>query len=83
MKSKNEIFDRELLIKDLRLEARGLRIPVGAAEIFIDKAVAASEKRLANKKIITKKDLERVVAIELKKYSVDLAYVYKNRDKII
>ena len=35
------------------------------------------------KKIITKRDLERTVVAELKKYNADLAYVYQNRDKII
>ena len=65
------------------LNAKGLDIPIGAAEIFINHALNSAEKALKNKKIITQDDLTRIVAKELKKYNAELAYVYKNRDKII
>lgn len=67
----------------LKHDAKALDIPIGAAEIFIDKAVSAATKTLETKKIITSDDLDREITKELKKYHKDLAYVYKNRGTII
>lgn len=77
------MIDQKLLTKNLKIDARGLGIPAGAAEIFIEKSLATATKSLKTKKIITDKDLERAITKELKKYHPDLAYVYENRDKII
>ena len=71
-----ETFDSKTLAKNLKIDAKAVGIPSGAAEIF-------TEKSLKSKKIITEKDLERAIAKELKKYNADFAYVYENRDKII
>lgn len=79
----SETFNEKKLIKTLKIDARAIGIPSGAAESFIEKTLIAVKKELKNKTIITNKDLERIVARELKKYNADLAYVYKNRDKII
>ena len=76
-------LDLKTVIKNLKIDARGLGIPSGAAEFFIDKSVQAAEKSLRSKKIITEKDLKVAIAKELKKYNADFAYVYENRDKII
>ena len=78
-----EYFDEKALRKELKIDARALGIPVGSAEIFIDKTLESIKKQLKSKSIITNKDLERMVTKELKKYNPDLAYVYKNRDTII
>ena len=78
-----ETFDSKTLAKNLKIDAKAVGIPTGAAEIFIDKSLKATEKSLKSKKIITEKDLERAIAKELKKYNADFAYVYENRDKII
>ena len=69
--------------KLLKLHAKGLGIPPGAAESFIKKSLQDAKKSLAKKSIITDADLTRAVTKELKKYSHDLAYVYKNCDIII
>lgn len=76
-------IDYKQLKKDLRIDAKGLGIPSGSAEIFINKTLKATEKALKNKQIITDKDLNRIIAKELKKYHADFAYVYQNRDTII
>ena len=76
-------LDLKTVIKNLKIDARGLGIPSGAAEVFIDKSIQAAEKSLKSKKIITEKDLRVAIAKELKKYNADFAYVYENRDKII
>ena len=71
------------LKKELKTHAKALGIPSGAAEIFIDKAIAGATKSLKSKKLITDQDLTRAIAKELQKYHADFAYVYKNHDKII
>lgn len=76
-------FDPTKIIKDLKIDARGVGIPEGAAEIFAQNAVKDATKSLNNLSIITASDLHRAILKELKKYNADLAYVYQNRDKII
>ena len=71
------------LIKALKIDTKAIGIPAGAADIFIQKSLAAAKKSLISRKLITEKDLKRALAKELKKYSTDFAYVYENRDKII
>ncbi len=78
-----KIFNREKITKELKIDAKGLGIPSGAADVFIEKTLSATEKKLKNNKIITENDLERTIAKELQKYNADFAYVYKNRGKII
>lgn len=76
-------FSKKLLKKDLLREAKVLNLHIGAVEIMIDKVVMDIEAKLLDKKVITDKELEKIVVGELKKYDKDLAYVYANRDKII
>jgi hypothetical protein len=78
-----DITNDKNLIKNLKIDAKAVGIPAGAAEVFIEKSLQAASKTLKNKKIITSKDLERAITKELKKYNTDLAYVYENHDKII
>ena len=78
-----EEIDQAKITKELKIDAKALGIPIGAAEIFIDKSLKAVAKKLSSKKIITKNDLKRAIVKELKKYNDDLAYVYENRDTII
>ena len=76
-------FDPKIITKELKNNAKAVGIPAGAAEIFINQTIAAVEKSLKNKKIITEADLDRLIIKEIRKYNKDLAYVYKIRDKII
>ncbi|MBR0465627.1 hypothetical protein IJJ02_02470 [Candidatus Saccharibacteria bacterium] len=76
-------FDETEIIKDLKIDARAVGIPEGAAESFIERTMKDAKKSLKNRSVITEKDLSRVILKELKKYNADLAYVYENRDKII
>ena len=71
------------LRRELRIHAKALGIPSGAADSFIDETIKTVKKNLKKKTVITKADFERMVARELKKYNADFAYVYQNRDKII
>ena len=76
-------FNPIKIAKELKIDAKAIGIPSGAAEVFINKALATTEKKLSLKTIITEEDLKRILAKELKKYHKDLAYVYENRDTII
>lgn len=69
--------------QNLKIHAKGLGIPAGAAEIFIERSLSAALKSLGRKTLITEKDLRHALVKELKKYNTDLAYVYENYDKII
>jgi hypothetical protein len=71
------------LRRELKIHAKALGIPSGAADSFIDETIKTVKKNLKKKMVITKADFERMVARELKKYNADFAYVYQNRDKII
>lgn len=76
-------FDDKVLRRELRIDARGIGIPAGAADAFIDCVIRDVEKHFKSRQIITENDLKRAVVKELKKYNADFAYVYQNRDKII
>ena len=76
-------FNSAQLKKSIKIDAIGVGIPVGAAEIFADRAVRAAEKSLRSKKLITSHDLTIAITKELRKYNSDLAYVYQNHDTII
>ena len=76
-------IDEKNIKRNLRIDAHGVGIPTGAANIFVDKTIKDTLKSLKGKPIITEKDLDRAIVKELKKYNPDLAYVYKNRDTII
>lgn len=76
-------FDEAKIRKELKIDAKGLDIPSGAAESFIDRAIKATKKAIKNKPAITENDLTRIISKELEKYNTDFAYVYKNRGKII
>ena len=80
---KSQTFDLAEIKKELKIHAKALHIPPGAANVFIEKSLTDANKSLKSKKIITDQDLTRAITKELKKYHADFAYVYKNRDKII
>ena len=78
-----ENFNEKSLKKELKIDARAVGIPSGAADSFIEYTIKNATKSLKSKQIITVKDLKRAILKELKKYNRDFAYVYENRDKII
>ncbi|MBR2725375.1 hypothetical protein IKE97_01865 [Candidatus Saccharibacteria bacterium] len=76
-------LDDQAIIKELKIDAKGLGIPTGAADTFIKKAISDALKNLQKKSIVTELDVKKAIIKELKKYHADLAYVFENRDKII
>ena len=79
----DQIFSPEELVSELQSESRSLGLPAGSAEPIIERVLHAVLTWLEERNIITKNDLERVVSSELDKYSPDLAFVYRNRGKVI
>ena len=75
-------YSEKELIRELKIHAKAVGIPSGAADDFIKRAATAATKRLS-KGNYPPATVRNVVAIELKKYNPDLAYAYKNHDKII
>ena len=73
----------KLLRKELKVHAKAIGIPEGAAKIFIDEVIKSINKTIKSKSVVTASDLKRLTVRFLKKYNKDLAYVYENRDTII
>lgn len=76
-------FSREKVQKDIAAEARALGIPAGAAGPIAEDVAHKIEAWVEKKPMITNEDLNRKISRELEKYHPDLAYVYKNRGRII
>ena len=76
-------FSKKKLREELLRECKVLGLHQGAAEMMVERVVAAVEKWAKEQTMITQNDLERAVEREVKKYNADLAYVYQNRGKII
>ena len=74
------LFSSERLSQELRLNCRALGLPEASIEPLIARVSTVVLTWLAKRDIITKSDLERVVASELQKYSPDLALLYLNKD---
>lgn len=78
-----QLFSPEELTSVLKSESRSLGLPESSTEPIIERVLHAVLVWLEKRDIITKSDLERVVGLELDKYSPDLALVYRNRGKVI
>lgn len=76
-------YNRKALEKSLKIDAKALAIPAGAADVFIKKTLDHVEKTLRHHKNVTERELKSAIVKELKKFHKDFAYVYQNRDKII
>ena len=80
---KTEVFSRKSIIKDIRTEAKVIKISAGSAEKYAEKVADSVEKWAERREGVTQDDLNRIIAKELAKYNKDLAFIYKNRGKII
>lgn len=82
-KVKSFVFNEQEMQQELLHSARAVGISVAAAELIVAKIVKKVAERMAKRAVVTVDDLNRFIADEAEKYSKDLAYVYKNRGKII
>ena len=79
----SEVFAPDALVDNLKVNARSLGLPEESTNSIIERVLHAVLVWLENRDIITRSDLERVVSLELEKYSPDLALVYRNHEKVI
>ena len=82
-KTKQFTFDEKELEADLLRSARAVGVSVGVAEIIVAEIIKKVKARIAKRAVLTVDDLNRFIADEAERYNKDLAYVYKNRGKII
>ena len=76
-------FDAEKIRNDLLYDAKVIGIPDGAAETIAEKVTEKVRLWVIARPTVTSDDLNRKIATEAKRYNTDLAYVYRNRGKII
>ena len=80
---KAEAFSKKAIVKDIKTEAKILKISAGAAEKYAEKVAEKISVWTEKRGKVTQDDLDRLIAKEIAKYNKDLAFVYKNRGKII
>lgn len=78
-----EELDGEKIEKQIRKDASALGFPVGMADMIARQAAEAVMDWAKKRSAVTPSDIDRRIAVEVKKYNRDLAYVYENRGKII
>jgi len=78
-----ETFDAEKIRQALLYDAKIVGIPDGAAETIANKITEKIRVWVIARPAITSDDLNRKIAVEAKRYSADLSYVYQNRGRII
>ena len=76
-------FSKKKLITEIMFEAKVLNRHFGSAEIIAEKVADEVEAWAKKRTFITEDDITRVASEKLEKYDKDLAYIYKNRGKII
>lgn len=82
-KPQTMVINQENLESDLLNEGRVLGINDNTTKLIAQKVVPKVLKWAEKRVTVTRDDLERKLAKELESYDADLAYVYKNRGKII
>jgi len=76
-------LSESVIAKDILKEARVLKISNETAEKYV-KIVSEKVTRWAEKRAtVTRLDINRQIAKEIKKYNKDLAFIYEYRGKII
>ncbi|MDO4978542.1 MAG: hypothetical protein Q4E47_00065 [Candidatus Saccharibacteria bacterium] len=64
-------------------EASSINIPPGTAEIIAKEVIGTLKKWTRERSMITDDDLSDFLVKELKKYNKDLAYLFKQKEKLI
>ncbi|MBR6961811.1 hypothetical protein IKH79_03545 [Candidatus Saccharibacteria bacterium] len=65
------------------MNAKSLRLPEAWAKQIADRVVKNIDKWIADKELITEDDLRKQIVKELKVLEPNLAFAYRNHDKII
>ena len=81
--TKSYTYSHEGVAQSVKRYALGANIQERWAEQLAEKTACAVDKWIASKNTVTESDLSRVIYKELKHISPDVAFAYRNRDKII
>ena len=80
-------FSQRRLEKEIMREGQVLKLHAGAVEIVAGRVAHVlsrwAEGRERDGKELTQHELDQRVALELKKYNPDLAYLYQHRGRMI
>ena len=71
------------LQKQILADAKSLGIAQGWAETIATKTTQHVDAWIKDRGTVTESDITRIAHQKLKQYSPDLAYIYKNRGKIL
>ncbi len=63
--------------------AKALRLPEGWGEQVAERVSTATDKWIDDKDVVTEDDLKNFICKELEDISPDIAFAYRNHDKII
>ncbi len=83
MKHKSYEYSHEGVYQSVLTQALGLKVPEGWAKQIAEQVARATDAWICDKEIVTEADLQRIVCKQLDKLSPDIAYAYRNNDKII
>lgn len=76
-------FSRKKLVAEIMFEAKVLGRRPGATKIIAEKIADEVEEWAGERSFITEDDIAQVASEKMAKYDKDLAYIFKNRGKII
>jgi len=76
-------YSSSALKQQILSDAKSLKIAEKWAETIAEKTVKHVDAWIKNRGTVTEADITRVAHTKLKEYDADLAYIYKNRGKII
>ena len=76
-------YSSQAIKKHILAYAKSQNVPENWAKQIAERVAKATDAWIDNKDIVTEDDLRRIIYKELKVLSPDIAFAYKNRDKII
>lgn len=76
-------YSHDKIKQEILLHARSLRLAPKWAETIAEKTATDVDKWIKDRGTVTEDDIRRIAHQTLKKFHPDLAFVYKNYDKII
>ncbi len=76
-------YTHEGIRESVLRHAKALRLPEGWAEQVAERVAKATDKWIDDKDVVTEDDLKNFICKELDEISPDIAFAYRNHDKII
>ena len=76
-------YSHKGIVQNIIREANALSISEGVSKKIAERVAKKTDAWIKNKGTVTESDLRRVISKELEVISPDLAFAYRNHDKII